>query len=140
MNTTVYGPYLRFQDYTPVTEAWWGSVLVLVHKSMGVRPKLHLHDGGSNRTIPASCLDSFQDWDFWRCDLGVTLGAVERQLVYWLDLGAGLSAILSKLRTAFRLMRACYATGGLKKSYWQCTAEFIGVETDAATAGDNHGG
>ncbi|KIY97421.1 hypothetical protein MNEG_10542 [Monoraphidium neglectum] len=78
------GPLLRFAGYDPDEDCWMGSVLYVCKPSVTLKPVLTWTDtdAGTSHTVPANCLDSFCEWNFWRFDLGVPVGDGEKRIEY----------------------------------------------------------
>ncbi|KAG2448173.1 hypothetical protein HYH02_006758 [Chlamydomonas schloesseri] len=82
-----YGPYLRFQGYTPATHLYELSVMAIIHQSKSPMPPhlryrdMHQHRSEVVLRNPVR-LWSYAGYNFWRWDLALQLGGAPATLEY----------------------------------------------------------
>jgi len=85
-----YGPFLRFGLYSPETQKWVGSALVILHQEVTTTaPTLKLMDLGKEVSVEAMHIFHFDGFNFWRFDLEFTLGTDERGVKYHVEYAGG---------------------------------------------------
>lgn len=90
---SVYGPFLRFESYTPPAvfgedATWEGSILYVCHQDVTAAkpPSCLLTDDSAATTVQGHVIDTYKDWNFWRFDLKFVLEESEREISYALQL------------------------------------------------------
>lgn len=91
---SVYGPFLRFESYTPPSlggddAKWQGSILYVCHDTAAQHPRCHITDGDEPYFVEGYVIDTYKQWKFWRFDLNLTLHDTERKIGYELHTESG---------------------------------------------------
>ncbi|KAG2442407.1 hypothetical protein HXX76_002493 [Chlamydomonas incerta] len=82
-----YGPYLRFQGYTPATHLYELSVMVIIHQNKSPMPPylryrdIHQHRSEVVLRNPVR-LWSYAGYNFWRWDVALQLGGAPATIEY----------------------------------------------------------
>jgi hypothetical protein len=83
--STVVGPFLRYNNYNAQTHVYTASVMIVLHPKIQADPStLRLIYGPANSKVesPGIHLDTYKGWTFWRFNLTVQLTESPQTIEY----------------------------------------------------------